>query len=151
VASERKPADALAVSMMVVLCMSWGFQQITIKIAAAGVSPIMQAGLRSIIATVLLLAWVRLRRIPAVQARRHAGAAWRQARVRRRVRVHLAGLAYTSASRMVVFIYLAPCLTALGTQWFVPGERLNAGQWTVSRSPSSAWPWRRQPARQARP
>jgi drug/metabolite transporter (DMT)-like permease len=30
---------------------------------------------------------------------------------------------------MVVFIYLAPCLTALGLQWFVPGERLNAWQW----------------------
>jgi drug/metabolite transporter (DMT)-like permease len=55
VSSERKPADALAVSMMIVLCMCWGFQQITIKIAAAGISPIMQAGLRSIIATALLV------------------------------------------------------------------------------------------------
>jgi len=43
------------VSMMIVLCMCWGFQQITIKIAAAGISPIMQAGLRSIIATALLV------------------------------------------------------------------------------------------------
>ena len=54
----RKPVDALAVSMMIVLCMCWGFQQITIKVAAAGISPIMQAGLRSIIATALLLAMV---------------------------------------------------------------------------------------------
>jgi hypothetical protein len=42
VSSERKPADALAVAMMVLLCMSWGFNQIAIKFAAAGVSPIMQ-------------------------------------------------------------------------------------------------------------
>ena len=50
--------------MMIVLCMCWGFNQITIKIAAAGISPIMQAGLRSIIAAVLLLIWAQLRRIP---------------------------------------------------------------------------------------
>jgi len=25
---------------------------------------------------------------------------------------------------MVVFLYLAACLTALGLAWFVPGERL---------------------------
>lgn len=129
--SERKPVDALAVSMMVVLCMSWGFQQITIKIAAAGISPIMQAGLRSIIATMLLLAWAQLRRIPlfgrdgTLAGGLAAGALFAGEFV-----FIYAGLAYTAASRMVVFIYLAPCLTALGLQWFVPGERLNASQWT---------------------
>ena len=128
--SERKPADALAVSMMVVLCMCWGFQQVTIKIAAAGISPIMQAGLRSIIATALLLAWAQLRRIPlfgrdgTLAGGLAAGALFAGEFV-----FIYAGLAYTAASRMVVFIYLAPCLTALGLQWFVPGERLNAGQW----------------------
>ena len=117
--------------MMVVLCMCWGFQQITIKIAAAGVSPIMQAGLRSIIATVLLLAWAQLRRIPlfgrdgTLAGGMAAGALFAAEFV-----FIYAGLAYTAASRMVVFIYLAPCLTALGLQWFVPGERLNASQWT---------------------
>jgi drug/metabolite transporter (DMT)-like permease len=130
VVSERKPADALAVSTMVVLCMCWGFQQITIKIAAAGISPIMQAGLRSIIATALLLAWAQLRRIPlfgrdgTLAGGLAAGALFAGEFV-----FIYAGLAHTTASRMVVFIYLAPCLTALGLQWFVPGERLNAGQW----------------------
>jgi len=117
--------------MMVMLCMSWGFQQITIKFAAAGISPIMQAGLRSIIATALLLAWTQLRRIPlfrrdgTLAGGMAAGALFAGEFV-----FIYAGLAHTTASRMVVFIYLAPCLTALGLQWFVPGERLNAGQWT---------------------
>lgn len=129
--SERKPADALAVSMMIVLCMCWGFQQITIKVAAAGISPIMQAGLRSIIATVLLLVWAQLRGIRlfgrdgTLKGGMAAGALFAAEFV-----FIYAGLAHTTASRMVVFIYLAPCLTALGLQWFVPGERLNAGQWT---------------------
>ncbi len=117
--------------MMIVLCMCWGFNQITIKIAAAGISPIMQAGLRSIIATVLLLAWAQLRRIPlfrrdgTLAGGMAAGALFAAEFV-----FIYAGLAHTAASRMVVFIYLAPCLTALGLQWFVPGERLNAAQWT---------------------
>ncbi|HEV8379098.1 MAG TPA: DMT family transporter, partial [Tepidisphaeraceae bacterium] len=37
--------------------------------------------------------------------------------------------AYTGAARMVVFIYLAPCLAALGLHWFVPSERLRPLQW----------------------
>lgn len=129
--SVRKPADALAVSMMIVLCMCWGFQQITIKVASAGISPIMQAGLRSIIATAVLLVWVRLRRIRllapdgTLAVGMVAGALFAAEFV-----FIYAGLAHTTASRMVVFVYFAPCLTALGLQWFVPGERLNAGQWT---------------------
>jgi drug/metabolite transporter (DMT)-like permease len=131
VVSERKPADALAVSMMVVLCMCWGFQQITIKIAAAGISPIMQAGLRSIIATALLLAWAQLRRIPLFRRDGTlAGGLAAGALFAGEFVFIYVGLAHTTASRMVVFIYLAPCLTALGLQWFVPGERLNASQWT---------------------
>ena len=117
-------------SMMIVLCMCWGFQQVTIKIAAAGISPIMQAGLRSIIATVLLFAWTQLRGIHLFRrdgtfaSGLAAGALFAAEFV-----FIYAGLAYTAASRMVVFIYLAPCFTALGLQWLVPGEHLNARQW----------------------
>jgi drug/metabolite transporter (DMT)-like permease len=35
-----------------------------------------------------------------------------------------AGLEYTAASRMVVFLYTAPCFTVLGLHWFVAGERI---------------------------
>lgn len=129
-ATERKPADALAVSMMVVLCMCWGFNQIAIKIAAAGISPIMQAGLRSIVATLLLLAWAQLRRIPLFGRDGTLGGGLAAGVLFASEFVFIyVGLAYTAASRMVVFLYVAPCLTALGLQWFVPGERLNASQW----------------------
>jgi drug/metabolite transporter (DMT)-like permease len=117
--------------MMIVLCMCWGLQQIAIKVAVAGISPIMQAGLRSIIATAVLLAWARLRRIRllapdgTLAIGMMAGALFAAEFV-----FIYAGLTHTTASRMVVFVYFAPCLTALGLQWLVPGERLNAGQWT---------------------
>jgi drug/metabolite transporter (DMT)-like permease len=127
---ERKPVDALALAMMVVLCMSWGLQQIAIKIAVTDVSPIMQAGLRSLIATALLLVWAQLRRIPLFGRDGTLGGGLLAGALFAAEFVFIyAGLAHTTASRMVVFIYLAPCFTALGLQWFVPGERLNAGQW----------------------
>ncbi|PTT86048.1 EamA family transporter, partial [Pelomonas sp. HMWF004] len=36
---------------------------------------------------------------------------------------------YTSASRMVVFIYLSPFVVALGMPWIAHGERLSPRQW----------------------
>ena len=40
-----------------------------------------------------------------------------------------AGLTLTSASRMAVFLYTAPCFTALGLHAFVPGETMRRAQW----------------------
>lgn len=34
------------------------------------------------------------------------------------------GVELTTVSRMVVFLYTAPCFTVLGLHWFVPGERI---------------------------
>jgi len=62
--ADRKPLDAVAFALMVVLCMMWGFQQVTIKWTAPDISLVMQAGLRSTIATALLLVWARVRRVP---------------------------------------------------------------------------------------
>ena len=42
---------------MVLLTALWGLQQVVIKLTAADVSVVMQAGVRSVIATVLVLAW----------------------------------------------------------------------------------------------
>jgi drug/metabolite transporter (DMT)-like permease len=39
------------------------------------------------------------------------------------------GLTLTSASRMAVFLYTAPCFTALGLHWFVDGDRMRRIQW----------------------
>jgi drug/metabolite transporter (DMT)-like permease len=105
--------------------MLWGLQQVAIKLAIPNVSPVTQAAIRSAAATVLLLAWAQWRGIPLWQ---------RDGTLRAGLVAGLlfgaefvfiyAGLAHTSASRMVVFVYLAPILTALGLALVVPGERL---------------------------
>src|SRR5258708_15969894 len=127
---KRVPLDSVAFATMVLCCFIWGFTNVATKLAAADISPVMQGGLRSILATVLLMGWARLRSIPLfdndglLKAGLIAGALFAGEFL-----FIYAGLAHTGASRMVVFVYTAPCLTALGLHWFVPGERLRPTQW----------------------
>jgi drug/metabolite transporter (DMT)-like permease len=128
--TERRPPDAGAIAIMVLLTATWGFTQVAAKLAANDVSVVMQGALRSIISVALLLVWAYWRRIPLfardgtwwpgiVAGALYAGEFF----------FIYAGLAYTSASRMVVFAYLAPVLTAVGVHLFVAGEKLVGIQW----------------------
>jgi drug/metabolite transporter (DMT)-like permease len=39
------------------------------------------------------------------------------------------GLVYTTATRAVLFIYLAPFLVVIGSRWLIPGDHFNLSQW----------------------
>jgi len=116
---------------MVLLTALWGFQQVTIKLIAADVSLVMQAAIRSIVATALLLVWARAHRLALFErdGTLMAGLAAGLLFGLEFVFIY-GGLGYTNASRMSVFVYLAPPLTALGLHFFVAGERLGMLQWT---------------------
>jgi drug/metabolite transporter (DMT)-like permease len=128
---QRHPLDATAATAMVVLCALWGFQQVAIKLAAPDISLVMQAAIRSGVATLLVLVWASLRHIPLWRRDRTlapgtlAGLAFAG-----EFALIYAGLAHTTAARMVVFLYLAPCFTALGLSLLIPGERLRGVQWS---------------------
>jgi drug/metabolite transporter (DMT)-like permease len=126
----RRPLDSKAFLLMLVLTALWGFQQVAIKVTAADVSLVMQAGLRSLIATALILAWAQWRGTPLFErdGTLAAGVAAGLLFGGEFIFIY-GGLEYTAASRMVVFIYLAPVLTALGLHWLVPGEKLSRAQW----------------------
>ena len=128
--TQRKPLDATAVSVMVLLCFIWGIGHVAAKFTAEGISLVFQSGVRSVIATGLLLLWGWSRGIrfwdrdgtfwPGVLAGLLFAAEF----------VFIfAGLALTDAARMVVFVYLAPCMTAFGLHFLIKQERLNARQW----------------------
>jgi drug/metabolite transporter (DMT)-like permease len=129
-ATERKPLDVTAYSLMVLLTALWGFHQVTIKVIVDDVSLLTQAAIRSIVATALVLAWARLRGTPlferdgTLKAGLLAGFLFAV-----EFALIYGGLGYTNASRMVVFIYLTPVLTALGLHFLVAGERLHPAQW----------------------
>ena len=130
VSQGRRTLDATALSVMLVLTALWGFQQVTIKWIAADVSLVAQAGIRSIVATLLLVLWAFFtkERLFSRDGTLIAGVAAGMLFAFEFVFIY-GGLAHTNASRMSVFVYLAPPLTALGLHFFVAGERLGARQW----------------------
>lgn len=129
--NDRKPLDSQAFLLMLGLTALWGFQQVAIKVTAGDVSFVLQAGLRSLIAMVLLYIWAQWRgtRLFARDGTLAAGLGAGLLFGGEFIFIY-GGLAYTAASRMTVFIYLAPVLTALGLHWLVPGEKLSRAQWT---------------------
>ena len=127
----RQPLDTTAYGVMLVCTLLWGLQQVTVKVGAAGVSVVMQGAIRSALATLLLLAWARLRGIGLFDRDGTLGVGLAAGLLfAAEFFLIYYGLDHTLASRMVIFIYLAPVLTALGLAWWVPSERLSAMQWT---------------------
>lgn len=115
--------------MLLVLCLSWGAQQVVIKLAANDISPVMQAALRSIGATVLIVLWMLVR---GQRIFDRDGTLWWGLAAGALFAIEFMliywGLEFTNASRAVIFLYLSPFVVALGAQWFVPGEKLNGAQ-----------------------
>lgn len=125
----RRSLDVVAVTLLVALCASWGLQQVAIKVTNPAVPPLLQSGIRSAGASVLLGLWMAARRQPF--AVRDGTAVWGLTAGFLFAAEFLLiywGLEYTSASRAVVFLYLSPFVVALGAQRFIPGERLRLSQ-----------------------
>jgi drug/metabolite transporter (DMT)-like permease len=122
--------DTAAVLILILLCGIWGLQQVAAKVALRdGLPPVLQAGLRSAGATLLVWIWSMCRGVrlfepdgslvPGLLAALLFGLEfWALFR----------GLEYTTASRAVLFLYTAPFWVALGGHLFLPGERLRGIQ-----------------------
>ncbi|POM18910.1 hypothetical protein CSX04_00287 [Burkholderia cepacia] len=129
-APVRRALDMRAVGLMLLLCAIWGFQQVAIKSTNAAIAPMFQAGLRSVIAAALLWGWARSRGTPLFQADGTFGAGLAAGALFAGEFICVFfGLTLTSASHMAIFLYTAPCFTALGLHLFAPGERLQRTQW----------------------
>nr|WKF58320.1 putative amino-acid metabolite efflux pump [Paraburkholderia busanensis] len=126
----RRAPDSYAILLMVGLCAIWGFQQVAIKSTNAALPPVFQAGLRSAVAALLVWGWARSRGTPLFRDDGTLGAGLLAGVLFAAEFVCIfLGLTLTSASRMAVFLYTAPCFTALGLHWFVAGERMRRIQW----------------------
>ncbi|CAG9169920.1 DMT family transporter [Cupriavidus pampae] len=129
-ALDRRPLDGLAIGLMLLLCAAWGLQQVVIKVTAPLMGAVMQAGVRSAIAALLVYGFTLWRRQPLWQrdgtlpAGLLAGLLFGGEFL-----CVFVGLGHTTASRMAVFLYTAPVFTALGLHFTVPGERLRPAQW----------------------
>jgi len=128
--SRKTHIDAVAVASLLLCCALWGLNQVAAKVALADIPPLTQAAARSLGAALLVLAWSRWRGI-AVTARDGTlgGGLAAGALFAGEFACIFVGLQFTSASRMVVFIYLSPFLVALGMPFIARGERLLPLQW----------------------
>ncbi len=115
---------------MVVLCMTWGLQQVAIKLAAADIAPVMQASLRSGIAA-LLVALLMFWRGGWEGLRQGTWPAGLLAGVLFALEFLLIalGLERTTAGHIAVFLYTSPIFSALGLHLLLPTERLRRMQW----------------------
>jgi drug/metabolite transporter (DMT)-like permease len=122
--------DAVAAAIVVVLCLSWGFNQVATKLAMHDIPPLLQATIRSVVAALIVAGWCRLRGISlftrdgTLQAGLAAGFFFGMEFI-----LIFQGLAYTTALRATLFIYLAPFFVVLGGRIFLPADKFSAAQW----------------------
>jgi len=127
--SAERPLSPGAVALMLMLCVSWGFNQIAVKLALPDIPPMLQAMIRSIGALPVLLLIARFRGVKIFERDGTLGAGLFAGLLFGIEFVLIfRGLLLTSASRAVVFLYTAPFFVALGSYQFL-GERLRASQW----------------------
>ncbi len=125
---DRKRAiDGFGAAALIGFAAILAFNQVVIKVTGGGFGPVFQAALRSVLATVFLLIWMRARRFPLSAP---AGTArWGI----------ISGLVFsveficiysaldlTTVSRASVIFYSMPIWVALAGHLLLPGERLSA-------------------------
>ena len=124
-----RPLTPGAVALMLMLCLSWGFNQIAVKLALPDIPPMLQATIRSSGALVVLFLIARLRGVKMFERDGTLGAGlFAGALFGIEFVLIYRGLLLTSASRAVVFLYTAPFFVAFGSYLFL-GERLRLSQW----------------------
>ena len=123
---RRAHLDGVAIAVMLVCCVLWGLQQVVVKLTLPALPPFLQGATRSAIAATLVCLWSASRGIPLFR---------RDATLVPGIVAGLlfgieflciyAALPLTDASRVSVFIYLAPFVVAVLLPRFVPAERLS--------------------------
>ena len=128
--SVTRPLNAMAAAIVVVLCLSWGFNQVATKLAIHDIPPLTQATIRSVAAALLIALWCKLRGIPmlARDGTLVAGIAAGVLFAGEFILVYQ-GLAFTTATRGTLFLYLAPFFVVVGARIVLPVDRFHPAQW----------------------
>ena len=124
--TERKARlDHRAVLLLVVCCILWGLNQAAVKTALSEIPALWQASLRSLGGAALVLVWSLARGIPLFERDGTlAGGLVVGLLFAAEFACIFLGLQDTTASRMAVFLYLAPFVVALGMPRIARSEQL---------------------------
>jgi drug/metabolite transporter (DMT)-like permease len=127
---QSRPLDALAIAVTIGLCLTWGFNQVAIKLAIHDIPPLIQSAVRSAVAALCVAGYARLRGIPlfkrdgTIKAGIIAGVLFAVEFL-----LVYRGLMWTTATRAVLFLYTAPFFVVLGSRLFIPGDHFYPSQW----------------------
>jgi drug/metabolite transporter (DMT)-like permease len=122
--------DPTAALIVIALCLAWGFNQVSIKIAIHEIPPFIQGAVRSVFAALCVAGWCRLRGQPlfardgSLNAGLLAGALFGVEFI-----FIYQGLLYTTATRATLFLYLAPFFVVIGARLLLPNDRFSLAQW----------------------
>lgn len=128
--AATRPLDFGASTIVVFLCLCWGFNQVMVKFALPDIPPMTQAAIRSIGAAIIIWLYARIRGISldmrdeTLKAGIVAGILFALEFV-----FLYRGLLYTTVSRATLFVYTAPFVVVLGSHFLVPGDRFRWMQW----------------------
>ncbi|TDM06056.1 MAG: EamA family transporter [Ideonella sp. MAG2] len=130
---RRAHLDLFAMVCLVGCAALWGLNQTATKIALAEIPPLLQAGVRSLCAAVLLAAWIIYKKLDLAPGEGHWAYTWRGGLLTGSLFAAefaciFIGLQYTTASRMVVFVYFSPLVVAAAMPLVAPQEKLHARQ-----------------------
>ena len=125
VLDRRDAIDAFAAGLMVLLTLTWGLNQVAIKISNEGYNPVFLTVARSTIAAVLIFAWCRWRAIPLFE---RDGTLWPGLLAGLLFGLEFLliffGLDFTTAARGVLMINTMPFWVLIGAH-FLLGERMS--------------------------
>ena len=116
--------DAKAAILLTLLSLIWGLNAVAIKFSNAGIAPLFGAGLRSVIATVCLVAWMTRKRLELFPGRLIDGMVVGFLFGAEFGLLYLS-LLYTTASSAWILLYTSPFFHALGAHFFLTGDRLS--------------------------
>ena len=124
-----RPLSTAALAVVLLCCISWGFNQVSVKLALPDFPPLLQAAIRSAGALVVVMIGVRIRgldvfrRDGTLAAGVFAGVLFALEFVFINI-----GLTLTTATRAIIFLYTTPFFVSLGASILL-GERLAPVQW----------------------
>jgi drug/metabolite transporter (DMT)-like permease len=120
-----KQIDLRAAAILTLCCLIWGVGMVMIKLANAGISPVVNAALRSVMACSILFLFAAWRGVKLFE---RDGTLWIGLCCGIVFAIEFiglyTGLTLTTASRGTLFMHAAPFVAAAGEHFLVPGHRL---------------------------
>lgn len=127
--AQPRPLDSTAILIMLMLCLTWGVQQVALKLTAPYLSTAWQLGWRSALAAILVAGLIKWKKQAIWQADLAKPGLLIGACFALEFVCIAESLRFTNAAHLSVFLYTAPIFTVLGLQVLTPQERLKKSQW----------------------